>query len=297
LIFQFIKDYNSKRWTIEVMCRVLDASKSSYYRWFKEPVGKRKQNYMELDKKIKQAYFTAKGRNGSPRLTKDLLACGIVVSRTTVASHMKQMGLCSKLSKRHKVTTNSSHDFEVAPNLLNRVFIHEEPVKACVSDLTYISCLDGFLYLTCVLDLFDRKLISWSMSDNMSASKTVIPAIRMVNRNGAFPKNMIFHSDKGSQYACKQTVNILKSLNAKQSMSRKGNCWDNAVAESFFKSFKTELIYGKRLITREQMRLLVFEYIESWYNHKRKFSALKNLTIDEFWEQYNIKKQIIKNVA
>ena len=279
------------------MCRVLDASKSSYYRWFKEPVGKRKQNYMELDKKIKQAYFTAKGRNGSPRLTKDLLACGIVVSRTTVASHMKQMGLCSKLSKRHKVTTNSSHDFEVAPNLLNRVFIHEEPVKACVSDLTYISCLDGFLYLTCVLDLFDRKLISWSMSDNMSASKTVIPAIRMVNRNGAFPKNMIFHSDKGSQYACKQTVNILKSLNAKQSMSRKGNCWDNAVAESFFKSFKTELIYGTRLITREQMRLLVFEYIESWYNHKRKFSALKNLTIDEFWEQYNIKKQIIKNVA
>lgn len=260
-------------------------------------MGKRKQNYMELDKKIKQAYFKAKGRNGSPRLAKDLLACGTVVSRTTVASHMKQMGLRSKLSKRYKVTTNSSHDFEVAPNLLNRVFKHEEPVKACVSDLTYISCLDGFLYLTCVLDLFDRKLIGWSMSDSMSASKTVIPAIRMANRNRAFTEDMIFHSDRGSQYACKQTVNILKSLNAQQSMSRKGNCWDNAVAESFFKSFKTELIYGTRLITREQMRLLVFEYIESWYNHKRRFSALKNLTIDEFWEQYNIKKQITKNVA
>jgi len=279
------------------MCKVLSVSKSSYYRWCKEPVGKRKQNYMDLDKKIKQAYFKAKGRNGSPRLAKDLLASGTIVSRTTVASHMKQMGLRSKLSKRYKVTTDSSHGFEVAPNLLNRSFTHNEPVKACVSDLTYISCLDGFLYLTCVLDLFDRKLIGWSMSDNMCASKTVIPAIRMANRNRAFTEDMIFHSDRGSQYACKQTVNILKSLNAQQSMSRKGNCWDNAVAESFFKSFKTELIYGTRLITREQMRLLVFEYIESWYNHKRRFSALKNLTIDEFWEQYNIKKQITKNVA
>jgi len=279
------------------MCRVLNVSKSSYYRWFKEPIGKRKQNYMELDKKIKQAYFKAKGRNGSPRLAKDLLACGTVVSRTTVASHMKYMGLRSKLSKRYKVTTDSTHNFEVAPNLLNRVFKHEEPAKACVSDLTYISCLDGFLYLTCVLDLFDRKLIGWSISDNMSASKTVIPAIRMANRNRSFTKDMIFHSDRGTQYACKQTVNILKSLNTKQSMSRKGNCWDNAVAESFFKSFKTELIYGTKQITKEQMRLLVFEYIESWYNHKRRFSALKNLTIDEFWNQYKIKKQIIKNVA
>ena len=181
------------------MCRVLNVSKSSYYRWFKEPIGKRKQNYMELDKKIKQAYFKAKGRNGSPRLAKDLLACGTVVSRTTVASHMKYMGLRSKLSKRYKVTTDSTHNFEVAPNLLNRVFKHEEPAKACVSDLTYISCLDGFLYLTCVLDLFDRKLIGWSISDNMSASKTVIPAIRMANRNRSFTKDMTVHIVTGKQ--------------------------------------------------------------------------------------------------
>ena len=116
------------------MCRVLNVSKSSYYRWFKEPIGKRKQNYMELDKKIKQAYFKAKGRNGSPRHAKDLLACGTVVSRTTVASHMKQMGLRSKLSKRYKVTTNSSHDFEVAPNLLNRFLNTKSLLKlACLT--------------------------------------------------------------------------------------------------------------------------------------------------------------------
>ena len=297
MIFQFIKEYNSKQWTIEVMCKVLQVSRSSYYRWLKEPEGKRKRNYMELDKKIEEAYFAAKGRNGSPRLAKDLQASGTPVSRATVASHMRQMGLRSKLSRRFKVTTDSSHDYKVAPNLLNRDFNRDEPVKACVSDLTYIPCSDGFLYMTCVLDLFDRKLVGWSMSDTMSAKETIIPAIRMANKNRPFTEGMIFHSDRGIQYACKQTVNLLKSLKAEQSMSRKGNCWDNAVAESFFKTFKSELIYGTKLKTREQMRLDVFEYIESWYNHKRRFSALKNLTIDEFWEQYNAKKESINNAA
>ncbi|MDD2495677.1 MAG: integrase core domain-containing protein, partial [Tissierellia bacterium] len=112
-----------------------------------------------------------------------------------------------------------------------------------------------------------------------------------------FTEGMIFHSDRGIQYACKQTVNLLKSLKAEQSMSRKGNCWDNAVAESFFKTFKSELIYGTKLKTKEQTRLDVFEYIESWYNHKRRFSALNNLTIDEFWEQYNVNKDSINNAA
>jgi transposase InsO family protein len=119
----------------------------------------------------------------------------------------------------------------------------------------------------------------------------------MANRNRPFGEGMIFHSDRGIQYACKQTVNLLKSLKLEQSMSGKGNCWDNAVAESFFKTFKSELVYGTKLKTREQMRLHVFEYIESWYNHKRRFSALGNLTIDEFWNQYNLKKESTKNVA
>ena len=279
------------------MCKVLKVSRSTYYRWLKDPVGKRKRKYMELNEKIKDAYFTAKGRNGSPRLAKDLQVSGTPVSRTTVACHMKQMGLRSKLSKRYKVTTDSSHDYQVAPNLLNRNFYRDEPVKACVSDLTYIPNLNGFLYLTIVMDLFDRKPIGWSISDSMSASNTIIPAIRMANRNRPFSVGMIFHSDRGIQYACNQTVNILKSLKVNQSMSRKGDCWDNAVAESFFKTFKSELIYGTKLKTKEQMRLCIFEYIESWYNHKRRFSALNNLTIDEFWEQYNIKKESIKNVA
>ena len=152
---------------------------------------------MELDKKIKQAYFNANGRNGSSRLAIYLLACGTMVSRTTVASHMKQMRL------------------------------------------------------------------KWSMNESMSASKTVIPAICMANRNKAFTMDMIFHSVRGIQYACKQKANILKFFNVEQRMSRKGNCWENAVSESFFKSFKTELIYGTRLVTRDQMHLLVYDYIKS----------------------------------
>ena len=279
------------------MCKVLKVPRSSYYRWLKDPEGQRKRKYMELDEKIRDAYFAARGRNGSPRLAKDLQVSGTPVSRTTVACHMREMGLRSKLSRRFKVTTDASHNYKVAPNLLNRRFNQNEPVKACVSDLTYIPCRDGFLYLTCVLDLFDRKLIGWSISDHMNASHTVVPAIRMANRNRPFAEGMIFHSDRGIQYACKQTVNLLKSLKLEQSMSGKGNCWDNAVAESFFKTFKSELVYGTKLKTREQMRLQVFEYIESWYNHKRRFSALGNLTIDEFWNQYNLKKESIKNVA
>ncbi len=166
-----------------MMCRVLNVSRSSYYRRLKDPVGKRKRKSMKLSREIKDAYFKAKGRNGSPRLVGDLRALGIAVPRTTVARHMQRMGLRSKLSRRFRVTTDASHNYKVAPNLLNRNFKQDEPMKACVSDITYISCKDGFLYLTCVIDLFDRKLIGWSISDNLTASGTIIPAIRMAHRN------------------------------------------------------------------------------------------------------------------
>ncbi|MDD4198399.1 MAG: IS3 family transposase [Paludibacter sp.] len=196
----------------------------------------------------------------------------------------KRKRVYMELDEKIKKAYDSSHNYRVAPNILNRDFYREEPVQACVSDITYIPCLDGFLYLTVVLNLFDRKIIGWSMSDPLSASSTVIPAIRMANRNRPFIQGVIFHSDRGVQYASKQTVNVLESLKACQSMSRKGNCWDNAVAESFFKTLKSELVYGAKLKSKEEMSLYVFEYIESWYNRKRRFSSLDFLTIDEFWE-------------
>ena len=168
---------------------------------------------------------------------------------------------------------------------------------ACVSDITYVPTLEGFLYLTVALDLFDRKPIGWSISDGMSASKTVIPAILMASRSRSFKKGMIFHSDRGVQYASTNTVNVLKSFGIERSMSRRGNCWDIAVAESFFKSFKSKLIYGSKLKSKEETSLYIFEYIESWYNRKRRHSALGNLTVEEFWEQYEMSKDLIMNVA
>ena len=231
---------------------------------------------MELDEKIRKAYFAAKGRNGSPRLAKDLQVNGTQVSRLTVSLHMKRMGIHSKFPHRFKVTTDSSHDYKVAPNLLNRVFRCDEPSKACVSDLTYIPCTDGFLYLTMVLDLFDRKPIGWSMSENMKASDTVIPAIRMADRNRPFAEGMIFHSDRGVQYACGQTVNVLKSLKVKQSMSRKGNCLDNAVMENFFGLLKSELLYLQEFESMEHFKAELVEYLD-YYNNRRIKVKLKGL--------------------
>jgi len=214
------------------MCRVLKVSRSSYYKWLRDPEGVRGRKRKELDKKIQTAYFAAYGRHGSPRLTKDIQKAGTSVSRLTV-----------------------------------------------------------------VLDLFDRKPIGWSISDGMSASKTVIPAILMASRSRSFKKGMIFHSDRGVQYASTNTVNVLKSFGIERSMSRKVNCRDNAVAESFFKSFKSELIYGSKLKSKEETSLYIFEYIESWYNKKRRHSALGNLTVEEFWQQYEMSKDLMMNVA
>ena len=170
----------------------------------------------------------------------------------------------------------------MVPKILNRNFYWEEPAVACVSDLSYIPTTDGFIYLTVVLDLFDRKPIGWSISDGMNASQTVIPAIMMANRNRKFSENMVFHSDRGIQYACKSTVNVLKSFGIVQSMSRKGNCWDNAVSESFFKSFKTELIYGNKLKTKEEMSLYIFNILKHGITVKEDIQHLETLPLMSF---------------
>jgi len=246
-----------------------------------------------IKEKITLIYFESKQRYGSPRITIELQNLGYVISRITVAKYMKQMGLRSKLSKKFKVTTDSKHNYLTVENVLNRDFKPTLPSKVWVSDITYIHTKEGFLYLTTVIDLYDRKIIGWSLSDTMSTQDTILCAWRMATRNRTVEQGLIFHSDRGVQYANNKFVNMLNSYNKiTRSMSRKGNCWDNAVAESFFKSLKTELIYGNKLISKEQMKLDVFEYIEIWYNKKRRHSALNYATIDEFNNQI-----IYKNVA
>ena len=172
---------------------------------------------------------------------------------------MKALGLESKLSRKFKVTTNSNQNYLTVENILNREFIVNKPSKAWVSDITYIQTKEGFLYLTTIMDLYDRKIIGWSLSDGMSTEQTSLGAWKMAVKNRNIEQGLIFHSDRGVQYSRKKFVNVIDSYKKiSRSMSRKGNCWDNAVAESFFKSIKTELIYGNKLIYKEQMKMEIF---------------------------------------
>tara|TARA_B110000114_G_C15028834_1_gene372087 strand:- start:94 stop:972 length:879 start_codon:yes stop_codon:yes gene_type:complete len=288
----FIKNHQQV-FPIEKMCKVLEVSSSSYYKWKTKPISNRALKMNLMKEKITVIYFSSKQRYGSPRITIELISLGYQISRVTVAKYMRELGLRSKLCKKFKVTTNSKHNYLVVENILNRAFTVTEPSKVWVSDITYIQTKTGFLYLTTIIDLYDRKVIGWSLSDGMSTEETSLAAWRMAIKNRSIQKGLIFHSDRGVQYASKKFVNTIESYNIKRSMSRKGNCWDNAVAESFFKSLKTELIYGNKLISKEQMKLEIFEYIEIWYNKKRRHSALNYMNMEEFNNQ--IKKY--KNVA
>ena len=288
-------DSNKGRYSVEMMARSLNVSPRSYYDYKLDKYTVRTDRKELLLSKIQEFYFKAKGRNGSPRIAGDLRASHIPVSRTTVATYMRELGIRSRIGRQFRVTTNSNHTFNIAPNLLNRQFSVDESSKVWVGDITYIHTKDGFIYLTTVIDLFDRKVIGWSISATLKAEHTVVAALKMAAANRTPKRGMIFHSDRGVQYACEEFVKLLGEMKIVQSMSRKGNCWDNAVAESFFKSLKCELIYGNKLISAEQMELEIFEYIECWYNKARRHSALNNLTIDEFWK--NIKFDINKNVA
>ena len=275
------------------MCSILKISSRGYYKWKSKTISKKAIIKNQLKQKIQTLYFEFKQRYGSPRITAELHALGYQISRVTVAKYMNELGLKSKLSKKFKITTNSKHNYLIAENVLDRDFKATQISQKWVSDITYIQTKEGFLYLTTIIDLYDRKLIGWSLSNTMSTDDTTLAAWRMAIKNRPMRKGLIFHSDQGVQYATKKFANMLESYGVIRSMSRKGNCWDNAVAESFFKSLKTELIYGNKLITKEQMKLDIFEYIEIWYNRKRRHSALNYKTILEF-NNLNI---LYKNVA
>jgi putative transposase len=274
------------------MCKVLEVGSSGYYKWKNKPVSNRALIKNEIKEQITSIYFASKQRYGSPRITMELNTLDYKISRITVAKYMKELGLRSKLSKKFKVTTDSKHNYLVVENILDRNFMVSHPSRVWVSDITYIQTKEGFLYLTTIIDLYDRKMIGWSLSNGMNTEETTLAAWKMAIRNRKVQKGLIFHSDRGVQYANKKFANTIESYGVIRSMSRKGNCWDNAIAESFFKSLKTELIYGNKLITKEQMEMEIFEYIEIWYNKKRRHRALNYKTIEEFNNQNNIYKNI-----
>ena len=257
------------------MCKVLKVSRSCFYKWYRGGASNRKKENEKLVEEIKLVFNQSKQRYGSPRITKVLNNKGLNVSRPRVAKLMRINDLRSKVKKKHKVTTDSNHSYSIANNYLGRDFSPKALNKSWVSDITYIRTSEGWLYLTVIIDLFDRQVIGWSLSKTMFTNETIIPAWKMAVSKRQITSELIFHSDRGVQYACKDFRRILQTNKLiTQSMSRKGNCWDNAVAESFFKTLKSELVYHEKFKTIRDAELSVFEYIEIWYNRQRLHSSL-----------------------
>jgi transposase InsO family protein len=272
----------SDQFTVALMARVLEVSRSGFYAWRRrDGLGIPQQQRIVLDERVAAAFKTAKGRSGSPRLTRDLVEAGHPYDRKTVAKSMRRQGLRAKAAKRFKATTDSNHELPVAPNLLGQDFSAQRPDQKWVGDITYLWTDEGWLYLAVVLDLFSRKVIGWAMSERMKAD-LVCDTLRMALWRRGHPTGVLTHSDRGSQYCSAAYQALLEDHGLICSMSGKGNCYDNAVAESFFHTLKVELIHGERFASRESLRQAVFEYIEVDYNRTRRHSALGYVSPEAF---------------
>ena len=271
-----------ERWPVSVMCRVLRVHQSGYYRWLSSLNGdsRDRQNRL-LSVQIGALFKEYKGRYGSPRLQRELRDRGIVANRKRVARLMRVLGLRAKSSRRFKATTNSKHRYWVAPNLLARRFEVEQANRLWVSDITYVWTGEGWVYLAIVLDAWSRKVVGWAWSKTLAA-EFAVQALEQAIESRCPEAGWMHHSDQGSQYACGDYQRVLQGKNAVVSMSRKGNCWDNALAESFFGTLKKELIQGEKYRTRQEAVSAVFEYIEVFYNRHRRHSKLGYQSPDEF---------------
>jgi len=266
------------------MCRVLEVSRSGYYRWLRRKPSWRAVDNEKLDAEIREIYDGSKGRYGSPKITQELQDRGRQVSKSCVARRMRQAGLRSKVRRKYRVTTDSKHHFPVAPNLLERNFTTTASDKTWVSDITYLATRTGWLYLTVIIDLFSRLVVGWALSSSLSHDM-VVTALKRAIRRRRPGKGLVFHSDRGVQYACNDFREELDKYGFIQSMSRKGDCWDNAVAESFFGIMKTELVYHERYEGHQDTLHSIFEYIEVFYNRQRRHSTLGYLCPAEYEKQ------------
>lgn len=255
------------------MCKILQISKSSYYPWLQGHESKRKQRIRKFDALIKRLFFEHKKRYGSTRIYHELKARGESCTRKFVANRMKSLGLIAKARRKFKVTTDSNHHKPIAPNLLQQDFTATKQDKKWVSDITYIPTQEGWLYLCVFVDLYSRAVIGWSMSKRLKAN-LVTDALTMALFKRQFPTDVIVHSDRGVQYCSHAYQKLLQQNQLICSMSGKGCCYDNAAMESFFHTLKVELIHDENYQTREEAKTSIVEYIECYYNRKRRHSAI-----------------------
>ena len=272
---------------IRLLCRYFSVSPSSYYFWNQNKSCKRFESKKEICKKIQEIFLSSKKTYGSPRVHQELLSRGIIISENTVAKYMSELKLDGRLRKSFKVqTTDSNHQSPIAPRLFKVESEHplpKSPGKILAGDITYLRLGNKFIYLAVVIDLYNREVLGWSMGESLETA-LVLRALDYAMKKVGTEAQIIFHSDRGSQYASESYRDFMKNNNVIPSMSRRGNCYDNAYVESWFASLKKEWIYRNNYSTEKELRGLVFEYIETWYNKKRKHSSLGYLSPESYRE-------------
>jgi putative transposase len=264
---------NRGRWPVRLMCRVLQVSAGGYYDWRGRPTSAKSKRREALVVAIEAIHAEVKARYGSPRIHAELVARGEPCCVNTVARLMRTHGIAAKVKRKFRCTTDSNHARPVAKNVLDRRFEPGAANRAWAADITYIPTAEGWLYLAAVEDLYSRRIVGWSMSERID-SRLVVDALEMALAGRQLGGGLVAHSDRGSQYASEHYQRVLAGRGIVCSMSRRGNCWDNAPMEGFFASLKKELTRGEIFPTREEARSSLFEYIEVFYNRTRRHSSL-----------------------
>jgi len=285
--YRCIRDHQGM-YAIDLMCRALHVSRAGFYVWSARKPSRRALADQQIVESMKALHEQSKGTYGSPRLHAGLHKQGFAVSRKRVARLMQVAHITVKTRRRFKATTNSKHDHPIAENLLDRHFAPQEiqgPNRVYAGDITYIDTAEGWLYLAVVIDLWSRRVVGWAMSHRMT-KELVNDALNMAFVQRGITTGVLYHSDRGSQYASGDHQELLKKYGMTCSMSRKGNCWDNAVVESFNATLKTELIHRQRWSSREEARAAIFKYLETWYNTQRLHSTLDYRSPAEFEAMY-----------
>jgi transposase InsO family protein len=267
------------------MCEAFEVSRSGYYKWTKRKTSKREKRRKKLERRIRRIFLESRRLYGSPKITKVLHKQGVRVSDKTVSRIMKELGLISRTVKKYKATTNSKHNLPVHENVLNRQFQVAAPNTAWVADITYVPTDEGWLYLASIMDLYSRKIVGFHMDERMTKELVLKALDRAYSQQRPYGE-VLHHSDRGSQYASHDYQARLKKYKMKGSMSRKGNCYDNACIESFHSVLKKELVYLEKFKTREQARKRIFEYITCFYNGKRIHSSIGHFTPNEYERMY-----------
>jgi putative transposase len=269
-----------------MMCELLKVSRSGYYAWLERPESKRTKENKILSEHIQQIHTDSNQTYGSPRIQAELIVQGFTLSRQRVVRLMKRLNIKAHHKRRFKVTTDSQHALPIADNVLDRKFTATEPDQAWVADITYIETHQGWLYLAVVIDLFSRKVVGWSMAEHMRTDLVLTALEAALGKRIPAQSGLVFHSDRGSQYASSDYRTALERAGITCSMSRKGNCWDNAVAESFFGTLKTEFVHPRIFTTREIAKTAIAEWIEAFYNRKRLHSTIGYVSPIQFEENY-----------